>query len=404
MKRNPRREVAPRGDIRESRRKVRELQRIFDTRKGKFVGSVARFARADRTLQTGDALGRADFDRLRGRIGFDREVSGRVARNGDGSGHRVEFAQVEKRPGGARSVRSLVRSLVRGFKRRLHAGAHPGRKRSKNRFVRHFPAARECTKRFRRRRAKVERFETRDGQLAIVLDRDELSRFVKEGETLAEVFADLPLHLVGATLDFVEASELGDPLGGRFFTALFNPGDVVDLVAHEREVVDDALGRNAVLFNHAVSVVELGVHRVEKRHVLVDELRHVLVARRDDDFHPFGSSFPGKRRNNVVGFDTGHDEKRPPEIGENLLKGLDLHAQIVGHRRTIRLVLGIHRVTEILPGRVENDERTIGLHHALDAPEHAEKTPHGARRFAVRRGERRQAVVGTEKIVRSVNE
>ena len=170
-------------------------------------------------------------------------------------------------------------------------------------------------------------------------------------------------------------------------------GDVVDLVAHEREVVDDALGRNAVLFNHAVSVVELGVHRVEKRHVLVDELRHVLVARRDDDFHPFGSPFPGKRRNNVVGFDTGHDEKRPPEIRENLLKGRDLHAQIVGHRRTIRLVLGIHRVTEILPGRVENDDRTIGLHHALDAPEHAEKAPHGARRFAVRRGERRQAVV-----------
>ena len=81
----------------------------------------------------------------------------------------------------------------------------------------------------------------------------------------------------------VGAAVFVQPFRGGLGPDLRHARDVVRGVADEREVIDDLLGHHVELRLDA-RAVELRVeHRVDERDAVVDELRHVLVAGRDDD-------------------------------------------------------------------------------------------------------------------------
>ncbi len=113
----------------------------------------------------------------------------------------------------------------------------------------------------------------------------------------------LPAMSFGVRDDAVGAAVLVEPLRGGLRPDLRHARDVVRAVADQREVVDDLLGQHVELRLDA-RAVELRVeHRVDERDAVVHELRHVLVAGRDDDLEALARRALGERADHVVGLD-----------------------------------------------------------------------------------------------------
>src|SRR5205085_10153534 len=96
---------------------------------------------------------------------------------------------------------------------------------------------------------------------------------------------------------------LHDPFAGGLRPDLVDAGDVIDLVADQRQVIDDLFRRHAELRLHAGNVELLVGHRVDPERALVDELREVLVAGGDDGAPAACSRLPGQRGGDVGGVD-----------------------------------------------------------------------------------------------------
>jgi hypothetical protein len=171
-------------------------------------------------------------------------------------------------------------------------------------------------------------------------------------ERLAQVLAGHALDAGGGGDHAVERAEVGDPLGGRLRSDLVDARHVVDGVADQRQVVDDALRRHAELGLHAFDVQHLRRlgHGVDQRDAAGDQLRQVLVAGGDQHLVAAGGGHAGERADGVVGLDAGHHQHRPAEQAHHLVDGRDLLAQRVRHRRALGLVLGVPVVAEGRPG------------------------------------------------------
>ena len=305
---------------------------------------------------------------------------------------------------GGRNSRGLERVFERRLCGRRIEGEAPRGRAVQSRH-RHFPTARKGGGRLRVGGLHEKSADVVDARhLAVALDRDERAGVLEKGESRAEVFADLSLHVRGVRDDAVERPVLGDPLRRRLRAALFDSGHVVDLVAHERKVVDDSLGVDPVLLHHALTVVELVVHGVEKDGLVVHKLRHVLVARGDDGVEAQGFGTLYQRRDHVVGFHARNGQNRPAELLDDFAQRPDLHAQIVGHGRTVRLVFGKAFVAEVAPGRIEDDRRVVGLREAPYLAEHPEKTLHGSGRFVRARTQVGETVIGAKEVVGAVDQ
>ena len=270
---------------------------------------------------------------------------------------------------------------------------------------RHLPALREALERrfVRIPKGKIGR-SADTGHDGIALHGDERSGVLKEGKPRAKVLARFAGHFIRVLDEAVETAPLSDPLCGRLRSAALDPGNVVDLVAHERKIVDDALGRHAVLLKHARAVVELVVHRVEKRDAFAHKLREILVARRDHHFVARFAREAGEARDDVVGLNARHDVDGPAQEPDALLKRGDLNAEVVGHRRTVRLVLGEAFMAEGLSRRVEDDRGSVRLHGGGHLAQHSEKALDRPRRLARRRRQGGHRVVRPEEVVGSVDQ
>ena len=66
--------------------------------------------------------------------------------------------------------------------------------------------------------------------------------------------------------------------GGGFFSHSRYTRNVVDLVAHQRQQINDECGRYAKLFDDTVVIHGCVVHGVDERDVIVNQLCHVLIA------------------------------------------------------------------------------------------------------------------------------
>jgi hypothetical protein len=243
-----------------------------------------------------------------------------------------------------------------------------------------------------------------DRQFDVAADGRELARELQRLEPGAQVLADLAGHLGRMRDQRIERAVLAEPLGRGLRADLVDARDVVRAVADQREVVDDLLGPDVELRLHAVAVVDAAAHRVDQRDAAVDQLRHVLVAGGDQHRAARGGGAPRQRADHVVGLDAGQAQQRQPERLDRLEQRLHLRAQVVGHRRPVRLVLGEQLVAEGLARRVEHDRdarRVVVLQELLQHVDHAVDR---AGRLAARVGERRQRVERAVEIGGAVDE
>ena len=160
-----------------------------------------------------------------------------------------------------------------------------------------------------------------------------------------------------------------------FFADAFRARNVVDRIAHERHNVGDFFRRHAHdLFDLRRVHNQIGFVRprawTQHAHFPADELHHVLVAGHDGNVEPLFRRLFGERADHVVRFKPvkfqdrqPHGFAHPPHVGQ-------LHGEIVGHRRPLRLVLVKKFVAKRrLPG-VKHHGKIIRRVLLLKFPEH----------------------------------
>ena len=242
------------------------------------------------------------------------------------------------------------------------------------------------------------------GSVQIRADRGELARELERAQARAQVLADLAAHVGRVRDQRIESLVLPEPLRGGLRTDLVDARDVVRAVTDQREVVDDLLGEHVELVLHAGAVEHRIGHRVDQRDLRRHELRHVLVARGDENTEILFRGAAGERADHVVGFDAALAQDRQAHALHGFEQRLDLRAQVVGHRRPVRLVLGEQLVAKGLAGRVEHHGDALGIVVLQELREHVEHAEHCAGRLAARVGERRQRVECAVQVRRSVDE
>ena len=134
-------------------------------------------------------------------------------------------------------------------------------------------------------------------------------QFTAQGQGLRcvpQVFTDLAFDIVGVFDDVVQVVVALKPFDRGLRSALVDAGDVVHLIAHQGQVIDNLLRSNAEFLHHAVPVHPGLGHGVNQRNVIADQLRHVLVAGGDHHIDAFAGCFVGEGADHVVGLNACH--------------------------------------------------------------------------------------------------
>ena len=238
----------------------------------------------------------------------------------------------------------------------------------------------------------------------IPLDGGELARQGQLVQHRAQILPDLACDLLRIGDHPVEIPEVRDPLGCGLGAALGHTGDVVDAVAHQGQIVDDALGRHAELILYTCRIQHRIRHGVYQRDMLADELRHVLVPGRDQRRDTLRRGAGRERADDVVGLHVRDHQQRQTHRADHLLQRQDLLAQLIGHGRPIGLVLGIDVVAKGLAGRVEDHADVVGSMLVDQLAQHAEDTHQGAGRLAFGVGQFGQGVIGAKQIAGGIDQ
>ena len=98
-------------------------------------------------------------------------------------------------------------------------------------------------------------------------------------DVVTQAFADLALDFVSMIDNTIGTVVLIKPLGGSLGTNARHAWNVVRGIADQCQIVDDLFGIDVELFLNAFAGHDYAAHRIDQRHVIVDELRHILVAR-----------------------------------------------------------------------------------------------------------------------------
>ena len=176
----------------------------------------------------------------------------------------------------------------------------------------------------------------------------------------------------------VERSVRGDQLARAFFADAGDALDVVDRVAHQREDVHDLLRHHAEFFLHAGGVVPRAfVPRVEHANPVAHELEEVLVSRHDRHAVAFRCRPLRHRADHIVGFvarvrDDGDAERLAGAVHER-----NLHGEVVGHGRPVRLVVGGQIVAKRAPGQIEGRGDELRRVLVEELPQHRDENING---------------------------
>jgi hypothetical protein len=193
-------------------------------------------------------------------------------------------------------------------------------------------------------------------------DGDELLGEARHVGPGPEVFLALCAgDLVGVGEHGLEAAELLDERGRRFFADAGHAGDVVGGVAGQAQHVGHELGGDAEALDDLVGA-EHGVVlvHVQGADVLVHELEHVLVAADDVDFHAGGLGAARQGADDVVGLEAGHLDDGDAEELEQLLDERHLQNEVLGHRLARDFVLGEPLAAEGGPAGIEDGDEAFG--------------------------------------------
>ncbi len=131
-------------------------------------------------------------------------------------------------------------------------------------------------------------------------------------------------------------------------------GNVVHLVPHQGQIVDDELGRYAELLDHPFPIGLHVLHGIDQSDMVGDQLRHVLVASADQHRQLFLGRLAGQSADHIVGFNPFHHQEGETHRLDHLVDGGNLAAQIVRHAGPVGLVFGIDVVAEGLAFGIEH--------------------------------------------------
>ncbi len=190
----------------------------------------------------------------------------------------------------------------------------------------------------------------------------------------------------------VEGLITREPAGRGLRPHLRHTWNVVHRIPDEREIIDDLLGIYVELGLDTLPIESRVRHGVHDGDGIADELCHVLVDRRDDHAAPRSRCPARERPDHVVRLDALDPNERQPERTHDGVERFDLRAQVVRHRRSMRLVLLEQVIAECASRRVEHHRDMVGplLPHELE--QHVHHAVDGAGRLSARVGERRQRV------------
>ena len=225
------------------------------------------------------------------------------------------------------------------------------------------------------RRSSLERREGL-GERDVGANSDELTgelHFVPVlGERLAGAWRR---DLVEVCVDLIDRAPSRDELLGTLLADPGTPRDVVGAVAHEGQDLTDPGRSDAEHLLDAALVEQSLQARVPHLHVRVpDQLHEVLVGRGDDDLETGGLGPLGQRADDVVGLDIGLSQDGETEERHGLLGDRNLHPEVIGHRRSVRLVALVQAGPEGLLAGVERDGNVRGRELAQQLVLHSQKT------------------------------
>ena len=171
--------------------------------------------------------------------------------------------------------------------------------------------------------------------------------------------------------DSVEAPVFRDPLRSGLRTAFIDPGNVIDLIPHQSEVVNDPGGRNAELRGDTLFIQHLVTHRVDRHDfAILNQLIEILVASRDKALDAAGLRPGRKRPDHIVRLNPLLNNELPAHRHDKLLNRADLAREIIRHRRTVRFVFRIDIGSEGLPLRVKNTDAEIRFYDCPHGTQH----------------------------------
>ncbi|BCO10012.1 hypothetical protein GF1_23880 [Desulfolithobacter dissulfuricans] len=175
-------------------------------------------------------------------------------------------------------------------------------------------------------------------------------------------FLELGLfHGIHRRIDSFQGPVFADKLLGGLGPHPGHPGNVVRTVAGEGEIIEQLMRLEAIFRKDRGHVHELIAHGIPHHHLLGDQLQQVLVP--GNDHHPAAGRHQvvHRRGDQIIGLHVvmfkswdviGLDDF--PHIG-------NLRLQIIGHGRTVGLVLGIDAVPEHRASRIKSHRQALGL-------------------------------------------
>ena len=210
----------------------------------------------------------------------------------------------------------------------------------------------------------------------------------------AQVLADHAADLVRIGQQVIQRAVFGKPFHRCLGPALGHARHVVHGIAHQRQIIHDAFRRHAELGQHARFVQHLVAHGVDQRDMRVDQLREVLVAGGDDAARAVARCLLRQGADDVVGLNPVDHQDIPAGRRYDFVQWFDLQAQVVRHRRAMRLVFGIPVVAERFALRIEHAGAIICRVIGTQAAQHVEHAVDRSGRFALRAAQVRHGMEG----------
>jgi len=206
---------------------------------------------------------------------------------------------------------------------------------------------------------------------------------------LGQVAAVLKTGQVGGVLDGGLDRAIGlDQCAGALGSDARYAGYVVHAVAHQPEQVGHLARQYAELLLDGRGVVDERLVAIATQpHMLVDQLQEILVLGDDHRSDARGGGVLGERADDVVRFVALQLHHRDAHGLDDLAHPGQLRAQIVGHRRAVRLVLLVLLVSDRLSAGVEHHRDVVGMLLVEEFAQHGGEAVGCVRRNARGRGE-----------------
>ena len=167
------------------------------------------------------------------------------------------------------------------------------------------------------------------------------------------------------------------PLGRRLRANLFDTRHVVNHIAHQGLIVHHQTRRHAKLGLHTGQVAALAVHGVDHGDVLRHQLRKVFVATGDHHINALRVGGRSQGADHIISLHAGHHQHLPAQQAHDLVDRLDLRAQVVRHRGTLRLVFIVNLVAKGGAFGIKHAGGELGVHFFAQAGQHVDHDTDG---------------------------